>query len=356
MRKFISKILILIMALAGCAVFSVYIFWVYSCGPVDCENVHTERIEIRSGMTVRQAGTLLKSKKLIHNETVFYLAAKYPWLEKSEMVGLQSGKFNMHSGLYEINSSMPLSEIFSILSEGKQAYIKVVLPEGLTLHKIAQHIADADVCSADDFLQAACSAELLAEYKIPAMNFEGYLFPDTYFLLPGMKGEDVVRKMADNFFSHIKDIPSLANISAADLKDVVILASIVEREYRVDADAPLIASVFKNRLKKNIGLFSCATIEYILTEIEGKPHPDVITYDDLRINSNYNTYKWAGLPPGPISNPGIIALKAAADPPKTNYYFFRLTDSTAGTHSFSTDFQTHISEKNQLYTKSAAGK
>ena len=92
----------------------------------------------------------------------------------------------------------------------------------------------------------------------------------------------------------------------------------MKKEYKVPSEAPLIASVFKNRLRRNIGLYSCATLVYIITEINGEPHPDRILIEDTKIDNPYNTYKWAGLTPGAISNPGLIALKAAANPPKTN--------------------------------------
>ena len=99
---------------------------------------------------------------------------------------------------------------------------------------------------------------------------------------------------------------------------------------------------------------SCATIEYIITEVQGKPHPDVITYADLSIDSPYNTYKWAGLPPGPISNPGAVALDAAINSPKTDYYFFRLVDAKAGRHVFSKDFSTHVNE-GYIYSTKKSG-
>ena len=146
---------------------------------------------------------------------------------------------------------------------------------------------------------------------------------------------------------------SVKNVKAELYKNVV-LASIVEREYRIDSEAPLIASVFRNRLKHGIGLYSCATIEYIITEVQGKPHPDVITYADLSIDSPYNTYKWAGLPPGPISNPGAVALDAAINSPKTDYYFFRLVDAKAGRHVFSKDFSTHVNE-GYIYSTKKSG-
>jgi UPF0755 protein len=130
---------------------------------------------------------------------------------------------------------------------------------------------------------------------------------------------------------------------------------VVEREYQREEEAPLIASVFANRLRYNIGLYSCATIEYIITELQDKPHPEVITYADLATESPFNTYKHRGLPPTPISNPGMVALKAAAAPPTTPYYFFRVVNSASGEHHFSADLEEHIDAGITLYTKKAAG-
>jgi len=133
------------------------------------------------------------------------------------------------------------------------------------------------------------------------------------------------------------------------------LASIIEREYRIDDEAPLIASVFKNRLKKNIGLYSCATVEYIITEIKNKKHPKRLFYDDLKVQNPYNTYINAGLPPGPISNPGFTALHAACNPAKTDYFYFRLIDADNGTHIFTRTFDEHNKANGTFLLKKAAG-
>ena len=350
----ISLVLKILTAVIVCLVGGLYFFWVDACGSVDSYGTgHTERIEIPFGMTVRQAAHLLKEKGLINNEKVFYLAARFPFLDKSAMHGFQSSSsFELKSGVYQVSSEFELSEIFSLLSSGRQEYIKLAVAEGLTINKIAVKVEQSGACSRDDFIDAAFSPELLKKYNIAAKSFEGYLFPDTYFLTPEMSGKEIVCIMADNFFEKAAGIEAFKGLSAQQLNEKIILASIVEKEYRVASEAPLIASVFKNRLKKNIGLYSCATIEYIITEIQGKPHPKMITYDDLKIKSPYNTYMWAGLPPGSISNPGMTALMAVAETPKTNYYFFRLTDSEKGTHSFSADFEHHVAEGQVLYTKS----
>ena len=180
---------------------------------------------------------------------------------------------------------------------------------------------------------------------------EGYLFPDTYFVPAPFSGEAMAELMAKTFFDTVQRIePGWKDLDRDALHETVIMASIVEREYRADDEAPLIASVFYNRLKRNIGLESCATLEYIITEIQKKAHPEYITLDDEKIDSPYNTYKWAGLPPGPISNPGRIALEAAFHPAKTDYLYFVLRDQQAGRHFFSSDLNEHNQAK-YLYLK-----
>lgn len=307
------------------------------------------RIKIPAGTATNAVADELYNKKLIKSKKLFYAAVRFSFVRF--MLTGNAGDFTLKSGVYKIYSTMNLAEILKTVSSGRQEYIRVVLPEGLTISKIASKLDDAGVCEKADFINAANDVELLAEYRIPSETFEGYLFPDTYFFTPFMSGKDVVKIMVENFFEHIKKIPAFMNMTPEKLNETVILASIVEREYRIDDEAPLIASVFKNRLKKNIGLYSCATVEYIITEIEGRPHPDVIKYSDLALDNRYNTYKWAGLPPGAISNPGMIALEACANTPKTDYYFFRLTDGASGKHVFSKNFSAHIKEGDVFTTK-----
>ncbi|MBQ7158864.1 MAG: endolytic transglycosylase MltG, partial [Treponema sp.] len=298
----------------------------------------------------------LKEKNLIRSAELMYLIARYPALFQRDHA------FALKSGVYSVSSTMNLYEILTLLESGKQEYIKTAIPEGLTLSRIADTLEEKGVCNATEFSMAAHNTQLLAEYNIPADSFEGYLFPETYFFTPDMEAASVVRMMADTFFERARTLTiSSANKKGAvltpeELHRIVILASIVEREYRVDSEAPLIASVFTNRIKVNSGLYSCATIEYIITEILGRPHPEVITYEDLKLDSPYNTYKWAGLTPGPISNPGLVALQAAANPPETDYFYFTLNDAAAGTHTFSKSMNSHTQASIQYRTKKAASK
>lgn len=329
---------------------SLFLLFEIQLGAVDSKsNARIERFEISSGAGIKSVASSLAEKKLIKSEGAFYFAARFPFLVFMKKTPV------MKSGIYSLSSSMSVREILSLFDSGKQEYIRTVVPEGLTLKKIARILEEKSVCKADDFIVEASSKENLEKYCIHAADFQGFLFPDTYNFTPGMSARTALFMMADNFFDHARQIPELAGKSPDEFYKTLILASIVEREYRVASEAPLIASAFLNRINDGSGLYSCATIEYIITEIQGKPHPEVITYDDLKINSPYNTYKWAGLTPGPISNPGMVALKAAAEPAKTDYRFFVLKGDGSGAHNFSRTQSEHERAIISYRTKKAAG-
>ena len=317
--------------------------------PLNPSDVSKRTLMVPSGTSVRSAGKKLYSEGFVRSPAVFYLAARYPFIRK--ILTGESEPFVLKSGVYKLSPSMNLKEILTVLSSGNQEYIRVTVPEGLTLSKIGMIMQSDGVCSLEEFMYAARNRELLQKYNIQASSFEGFLFPDTYFLTPAMAAETVVKTMAENFFEKFRTVKNTDSLSGSELMEKVILASIIEREYRIASEAPLISSVFNNRLRRNIGLYSCATLEYIITEIEGLPHPDVITYKDTQVDSPYNTYKWAGLPPGPISNPGLVALDAAVNPAVSDYYFFRLVDPEKGNHVFSKSFSSHVENGNSYKTK-----
>ena len=300
-------------------------------------------VKIPRGVGLRVVGENLYQNKMIKSPLVFYVYSRFT-------------KPLVKAGVYQIDNSLSVKEILAVLESGKQSQIVVSIPEGLTMRRIGELLESKDVVSKDDFLLACKNPELLKKYNLDNIkNFEGFLFPDTYYFTPSMNAEEVVCFMVDNFFRRISKMEGFEGLSTERMYHLLRLASIVEREYRVKEEAPLIASVFANRLRRTIGLYSCATVEYIITEIQGKPHPDVITYKDLKIDSPYNTYLYAGLPPTPISNPGEVALSAAATHPRTSYYFFRLIDPVKGTHYFSTYFDEHTEVGRNLSTKKAAG-
>jgi UPF0755 protein len=255
------------------------------------------------------------------------------------------------AGYYRIPAGATTFAVHDLLVLGSQTLQKVTIPEGWTTGKIARHLEALGIAPAADFLAAVRSPALRAEFGITGKTLEGYLFPDTYFVPVPFTGTAMAELMTRSFFDAVNRIePEWKGLDSDTFHDRVILASIVEREYRADDEAPLIASVFYNRLKANIGLESCATLEYIITEIQQKTHPAYITLDDEKIDSPYNTYKWAGLPPGPISNPGKIALEAAFHPARSGYLYFVLRDAEAGRHFFSRDLSQHNQAK-FLYLK-----
>ena len=334
-----------------------FLLYTVSRPPVDSNNPKNEilqvRIEVPYGMSIYQISSVLKENNLIRNEKFFYYCARFPQIRKFLFPKSSDLDFSLKSGVYYVKNDMQIPEILELLSSGQQEYIKISIPEGFTISKIAELLEENRVCSKNDFINISKDKNLLSKYQIPADSCEGYLFPDTYFFTLGMKTETVICSMLDNFFEKINTIPNLSEKNPEDLFYTVRLASIVEREYRLEEEAPLIASVFQNRLRRNIGLYSCATVVYILTELQGRPHPDRILIEDTKIDSPYNTYKYAGLPPGAISNPGVVALSAATNTPKTNYYYFQIADAQTGRHVFTKSFEEHI-ENHNLVSKKAA--
>lgn len=255
------------------------------------------------------------------------------------------------AGYYRIPQGATTLAVHRLLVSGTQTLARVTIPEGWTARKIALHLESEGICPSADFMKVVQSPEECARLGVPAKSLEGYLFPDTYFLPAPFPADLLAEMMVKNFFQNLAAMaPEYTAMKPEALHDAVILASIVEREYRLDDEAPLIASVFTNRLKAGIGLESCATLEYIITEIQLKAHPEYITLEDKRLDSPYNTYKWAGLPPGPISEPGRVALNAAFRAPRTDYLYFVLRDPESGRHYFSKDLEEHNQAK-YLYLK-----
>jgi UPF0755 protein len=305
------------------------------------ENDGSLFLEVKAGETAASVGTRLEEAGIIRN--------RYFWLLLSR---LQEG--HIKAGAYRIELPATQMNIHALLVSGDQLMIRVTIPEGVTLKKMADILEEAGVCGAAAFLDAASSPAIRNYYHIPGETMEGYLFPDTYLFPMNYPAEKTVAAMADNFYDRLGSIvPEAAAMSADDLNARVVIASIVEREYRVDQEAALMAGVFYNRLKIGMALQSCATVEYIITEIQGRPHPEVLYNRDIEIRNPYNTYLRPGLPPGPISAPGKIALEAAFHPAASDFLYFRLTDAEAGKHYFSRTLDDHI-KAGALYVKGSS--
>ncbi|MDR2537946.1 MAG: endolytic transglycosylase MltG [Treponema sp.] len=299
--------------------------------------------EVRGGESARSVGSRLETAGIIKSRYLWNLLAYF----KTDYI---------KAGTYRLELPASQDAIYQKLIEGKeeQVLIKVTIPEGVTLKKMARILEDAGICDADAFLETTRNKAILDAYQIPGDTMEGFLYPDTYFFTADYPVDLVIKTMADTFFKRIAELedsaPGAAPLTPEEIYEKVIIASIVEREYRVDEEAALMAGVFFNRLKIDMALQSCATVEYVITEIQGKPHPTVIYNRDTEIDNPYNTYVYDGLPPSPISAPGAVALNAAFHPTASDYLYFRLVDANAGRHFFSQTLDDHI-RAGALYVK-----
>jgi UPF0755 protein len=295
-------------------------------------------LEVRPGESARSVGKRLEDAGIIKNRYFWYLLSRF------------DRKF-IKTGTYRLELPLSQLSLHNILVSGRQMLQRVTIPEGITLKKMARLFEEAGICGAGAFLAAAADRDILDRYHIPGETMEGYLYPDTYLFPLNYPPGRIMETLADTFFSRLAEIDETwLDLSPGELNRRVIIASIVEREYRVDEEAALMAGVFYNRLRIGMALQSCATVEYIITEIQGKPHPELLYSRDTEIRDPYNTYIRPGLPPGPISSPGATALDAAFHPVSSDYLYFRLVDAAAGRHYFSRTLDDHI-RAGLLYVK-----
>ncbi len=265
---------------------------------------------------------------------------------------IQGTESSLKAGTYRIEPGMTTREIHDLIVSGMQKLHRITIPEGRKMSWIAEAFHEEGIVSRDDFTQKATSQNLLESWEIPGDTAEGFLFPDTYFFQKEYPADKTVNHLIENFFRQLQDIyPEYPSLSRKELYRRIILASIVEREYRSAEEAPLIASVFYNRLELGMPLQSCATVVYAMTEELGRNHPQRLLLEDLEIGSPYNTYQNTGLPPAPISNPGKTALNAAFHPEETDYLYFVLQDPSSGRHNFSRTLQEHNRARENFFVK-----
>lgn len=243
-------------------------------------------------------------------------------------------------GTYTFHVNEPYDTLVATLLEGvRPPTVKVSIPEGSTLRQAADIVSgQLERISRQDYIRVARDDPPpfeLEGYK-KGNTLEGMLFPATYEVLPEKaSAESLVREQLDTFDTYFSKVDT-ARANAADLTeyDVVIIASIIDREIRVAGERRLAAAVIWNRLREGMRLQMCSTVQYAL----GKTKP-VLTYDDLEIDSPYNTYKHEGLPPAPISNPSLAALRAAADPADVDHLYFVAREDGTNRHYFSSTYE-----------------
>jgi UPF0755 protein len=297
--------------------------------------------EVRKGEASEYVFLRLEEGNFVHSSLLLRVIAKLAGTESS-----------LKTGVYRIRPGYSTVDIHNLLVSGKQEMKRVTVKEGWTIRQTAREFEAAGLLSAADFLKAAASPATAKKYGIAGRSVEGFLFPETYYFPYEVSAEDVIAMMVGTFFKRLTDLyPAYSNLDKKTLFEKVILASIIEREYRREDEAPVIASVFYNRLAVGQKLESCATVAYVLTEIKGRPHPERLTWADVAVDSPYNTYEHFGLPPGPIGSPGATSLSAAFLPLKTRYRYFVLKDQATGQHEFSETFRKHLNAK-EMYLKS----
>jgi UPF0755 protein len=244
----------------------------------------------------------------------------------------------LRAGEYRFDHPAPLAEVYERIARGDVYTKTVTIPEGASIFDIAARLEQAGLGSREDFLSAQASeVTLVADIDPGARSLEGYLFPDTYHFARKATPEQICAAMVRRFRTVAGQLGLKENVHR-----VVTMASLVERETAVDAERPLVASVFENRLAKNMPLMTDPAVIYGL-QLEGQWR-GVIYHSDLQQNTPYNTYLHAGLPPGPVANPGLRSLRAAMEPAKTGYLYFVAAGANAQGHSL---FSVSIEEHNQ---------
>ncbi len=303
-----------------------------------------KRIEIPTGSNVLKIGTILKEHHLIKNPYVF---AFYARLHHDE---------NFQAGTFELSTAMTLDEIVQRLQKGGIAAIEFTIPEGTQIDEIAAIVSKHSSYSQQQFLKQVDDPKFiqLMIHKYPNMltaailskqirhPLEGYLFPATYsFYNKNISLQDMISKMIAKTNDVLSPYQEEREKKQLSVHQLMTMASLVEEEATGDVDREKIASVFYNRLAKNMPLQTDPTVLYAM-----KQHKEKVVYKDLKVNSPYNTYKHKGLPPGPIGSPGEKSIQAALKPAKTDYLYF-----LANIHTGKVYFAKTLKEHNALKEK-----
>lgn len=291
-------------------------------------------VTVKRGWGPREIGEMLEHKHLIRKAAGFRLAIK---------LNQMSGK--MRAGQYLLSPAMTPRQMAEIIALGRTASTAFTVPEGFTVDQIGTRLARLGLGNKDKFVEIARSQGRtfhLRGFTPPSDNLEGYLYPDTYNIPKGATERDIIMMMLSAFRAQALNNEDMALAkSGKAMPDVIKLASLVEREAKVDADRPVIAAVYVNRLNRDMPLQCDATVQYALPE-----HKDRLYFRDLKVDSPYNTYIHRGLPPTPIGSPGWPSIEAALKPATVNYLFYVARKD--GTHAFSSTFEDFKRVKAQL--------
>lgn len=281
-------------------------------------------VDFAKGSTLRKLADELEIRGIIGSARMLQLYAR-----------LRGVGNKVQAGTYQFSDAMTPAEILRMLVSGEVYEQRFALPEGYSIYQVAEMLDSRGFFKGADFLRACRNTTLLRELGIKGESVEGYLYPGTYNLLKVEDAAALVRLMAERFAKvYGERFSSLESNSRLTRRQIITLASIVEKEAVAPEEKPLIASVFFNRLQKGMPLQSDPTAIYGVRAFGGK-----VSGSDVRRNTAYNTYLIKGLPPGPIGNPGEGAIAAVLSPAASGYYYF--VAKKDGTHHFSTTLDEH---------------
>jgi len=275
-------------------------------------------------MTFRTISRDLARQKLLRFPELFSLLAR-----------LQHRDQEVRAGEYLFDSSWNPGEILDALCRGRVVLRKVTIPEGSTVKQISVLLERAGLADPLDVLHAHRDPAFLDELGLEGESLEGYLFPDTYHFAEGLPTREILKAMVERFHQvYEPEVREGQDAMGLTVLEVVTMASIVEKETGRQEEKPLVASVLHNRLAKRIPLQCDPTVIYGIEGFDGN-----LTRRHLKTPTPYNTYTNTGLPPGPIANPGLEALRSVVDPEKTKYLYF--VSKNDGTHHFSSSLKEH---------------
>jgi UPF0755 protein len=278
---------------------------------------------VKERASLKEVAAELERTGLITNKTLFVLWTKVKGYGK-----------DIRAGEYSLSPAMAPVQLLEILRKGLVILHPVTIPEGFNRQQVAEALAAKGLADKKRFLELTQDAALLRQYGISGPSFEGYLFPDTYHFSRGTPAPAILDAMVKRFRQVVTPLQEKSQGTGMKFEEVVILASIVEKETGRPEERPLIASVFLNRLRLGMRLESDPTVIYGIENFGGD-----LKKKDLTEKTPYNTYVIHGLTPGPIANPGIESIRAVIEPAKSDYLYF--VSRNDGSHHFSKTLSEH---------------
>lgn len=299
------------------------------------DDEHKGREEQEISMSVEQGDSVKVIADKLQTAGVIDSSLQFVYLCKKYGEGS-----TFQPGNYTFTNYMDFYDVCDVLKSGRvdEEYVIFTIKEGDTIKTIAENLEKAEICSADEFINAcntrAYSFDFLSEIPERDNILEGYLFPDTYYLTLEADADEVINKALERFDEVFTDEMRLqAQEMGKTIDEVIITASIIEGEVKYAEERPIVASVINNRLEKGMKLQMDATVLYALGEKK-----DRVLYSDLEIEEGHNTYYVKGLPVGPIGSPGIECIKAVLNPADTDYLYYVVEDVNTGKHYFTSDY------------------